>query len=245
MNVVTVQLLGGFGAQLFQYAFARAYAEKYGAVLECPHWVGREVFTLTDPYNTVAYGSLPARRPMIDGITGEMNVHLEGYMTNQAAMIYTREQVRRWFTIKPELVEIIKTWVPADDVVVAHRRTGDYIGNQSYPVISRASYLYAANWFGYDPKTMRFVEVEAQVSHPAIPGPIEFLPDFYRLMKAPVLFRGNSGFSWWAVVLGDHKMTFSPIVDGLKGGTEMLADFVAGNRPKIVDAPGVTDLVLL
>ncbi len=244
MNVITCQLLGGAGGQMFQYAFARAYAEKYGAVLECPHWVGREVFTLTDPYNTVAYGSLPPRRPMLEGITGETNVHLEGYMTSQAAMIYTREQVRRWFTIKPELAEIIKTWLPPDDYVVAHRRTGDYIRNNTYPVISRESYLHAAKKYGYDPAIVRFVEIEDQVKHPALPSSIEFLSDFYRLMNAPVLFRGNSAFSWWASVLGDHKATYSPVVDGLKGGTEQFTSFIPGNSPKIVDSTGVTDLVM-
>ena len=40
---------GEFGNQLFQYAFARLYSEKYGLRLETYDWVGQKLFGLHDP----------------------------------------------------------------------------------------------------------------------------------------------------------------------------------------------------
>ena len=36
--------LGRFGNQLFQYAFLRICAEKSGARVECPPWIGQTLF---------------------------------------------------------------------------------------------------------------------------------------------------------------------------------------------------------
>lgn len=41
--------LGRFGNQLMQYAFLRLCAERSGAIVECPEWVGRGLFGLADP----------------------------------------------------------------------------------------------------------------------------------------------------------------------------------------------------
>jgi hypothetical protein len=41
--------LGRFGNQLFQYAFLRLCAEKSGARVECPAWVGQTLFGHQDP----------------------------------------------------------------------------------------------------------------------------------------------------------------------------------------------------
>ena len=52
MNKVQVSCLGGmgrFGNQLFQYAFAKSYADKYNCILEIPSdWIGWKIFELED-----------------------------------------------------------------------------------------------------------------------------------------------------------------------------------------------------
>jgi hypothetical protein len=238
-DIITCQLLGGLGGQLFQYAFARAYAEKYGAELHCPPWIGQRVFTISDP--PMPATPLPART--LFGLSwGETNVHLEGYMTHQRAMIYTREQARRWFTLQPAWEEMLERIMPREDFLVAHRRTGDYIGNPNYPLLSRECYRAACRQYGYDAATLRFVEVETAITHHAFTGAFAFLPDFYRLMRTPILFRGNSGFSWWASLLGMHWRVYSPLVVGLTPGIEQDAVFVPGNAPAIVENGLVTDL---
>lgn len=231
-GIIQFQMLGGFGGMLSQFAFAKSYAEKYGFELQCDPWIGEQVFDL--PAARRPDRRLPGRTLL--GLSfGEGDVDIQTYATHQRAIIYTRTQVRQRFVIKPELKEILEKIIPLDDEVVAHRRTWDYIANQTYTVISRASYYAACKQYGYDPDKLRFVEYETPLTHPAFAGPLVFLPDFYRLMKAPVLFRGNSGFSWWAAVLGDHQAVYSPVIVGLKTGVEQDAPFVPGNAPKVVD----------
>lgn len=45
MKAVQLKFVEGrFGNQLFQYAFARALAEKYGAELQTSDWIGPQIF---------------------------------------------------------------------------------------------------------------------------------------------------------------------------------------------------------
>ena len=232
-GLISVKLLGGFGSQCFQYAFARAWAERHGCRLFAGDWVGRHIFELDDP----PFSDAPAM-PQRDEFTirpGEVNICISTYASSQGALIYTRTQARAWFKLRAALREILEPMMPPGDEIVAHRRTGDYIQNQAYPLLSRACYYYACNHYGYEPGKLRFVEYETALRCPQFPNPgeLEFLPDFYRLMKAPVLFRGNSCFSWWAAVLGEHRAVYSPVIVGLRGGIEHDAEFVPGNAPRI------------
>ena len=65
---------------------------------------------------------------------------------------------------------------------------------------------------------------------PLPPGPdLSWLADWQILLNAPVLFRGNSTFAWWAGELADHEAVFCPVVD--KPGKHVFP-FVAGNHEK-------------
>lgn len=241
MSVISVILQEGFGNRLGQYAFARAYAEKYGLELRVPAWVGQEVFDIP---GTPPPPHLPGRT-LFNLSWGEGDVQIQTYATHQRAMIYTAAQAREWFKVRPYYAAFCEAVRPPDDEIVAHRRTGDYIQNPTYPVISRRSYVSACQEYGLDAAKLRFVECETPLLHPDIPSHLSFLPDFWRLMRAPVLLRGNSAFSWWAAVLGEHRAVYSPDIRGLKTGVEQDAPFVPGNAPKIVDNHDfVTDLEL-
>jgi hypothetical protein len=49
LTMSSIGQLGRFGNQLFQYAFLRLCAEKSGARVECPAWVGQTLFGHQDP----------------------------------------------------------------------------------------------------------------------------------------------------------------------------------------------------
>ena len=49
LQMSTLGANGRFGNQLFQYAFARRYAETHGLELAVSDWVGRDLFALDDP----------------------------------------------------------------------------------------------------------------------------------------------------------------------------------------------------
>jgi hypothetical protein len=40
---------GRFGNQVFQYAFLRTYAKRYGLAYQCPRWIGQQLFGHNDP----------------------------------------------------------------------------------------------------------------------------------------------------------------------------------------------------
>lgn len=216
----TSQLIGRFGNQLFQYAALRAEAERDGVPFITPPWIGDKLFNL----------------PKYEA-QGEVNT-LPGYRQDQASLIYTRRQVRAWFTFRPE-IEAQLTDIHGVRVA-AHLRVGDYLGI-GYPVVSQESYTAACAKYGHG-EGMFFVS-EENPSEP-ITGLPEWLPDFVRLMRAKVLFRGNSSFSWWAATLGDGKV-YSPLIDGLGAGVHHGVEFVTGNHPRFCSLYFVTDLHLM
>lgn len=236
MSVITANFLGRFGNQAMQYCFARAYAEQNNCEFQCEPWIGQRIFELNDKQ---IERELP-RRSELDLKEGEININLRGYAQNQRCMIYTKKQVQDWFRLKPEFAEKLEQWRPKADWIIAHRRVGDYFG-YGYVVISKQSYRDACRKFGLDDQDLRFVSDEEPGKCPGIDEELDFLPDFYRMVIARNLLRGNSTLSWIASVLGDGNI-FSPIIEGLPGGREHHCEFVRGNYPRFCNLHFVTDL---
>ena len=224
METLFSPLIGRFGNQLFQYVYARAYAEQSGCELCVGDWIGDRIFDIPK-----------SRKVHMPDITLPQD-----YRQNQQSLIYTRSQVKDWLKVKPELLQAM-SHIGQDDIL-AHQRIGDYLGC-GFPVISTESYLKAFEKFGY--KSAHWITEENPTVHATMHENLRFLPDFIRMMRCKVLFRGNSTFSWWAATLGDCKV-YSPIVKGvgLVGGKECDVEFVEGNHPACSDFDFVSDLHL-
>ena len=216
-------LIGRFGNKLFQWAYAKALSEQEGVELITPPWEGNFIF------------GIPESRGRQDS-----DVEVGEYRQNQKDLIYTRQQVREWLKIKPEILEDFKPRTKHQNPVIGHRRGGDYIG-YGYPVVSIESYLPAAIQYGYD--SIEIISDDTPKYHLGYRGSFSFVPDFVALTQAKVLFRGNSTFSWWAATLSDATV-YSPVIDGLEGGKEHDVEFVLGNHPKFCNLPNITDLYL-
>lgn len=212
-------LIGRTGNKFFQYCHLRAVAERDGVPFVTPAWEGDEIF------------DLPKHEQDGDLTT------FGGYRQEQSSIIYTRAQVREWFKLRPEIAGRLAHVNGAR--VVAHHRAGDYL-DLGYPVVSRESYREACANAGHDPAFLMFVSEQHPVTVDGLP---DWLPDFYRIMSAKVLFRGNSSFSWWAAALSDAEV-YSPVVEGLGAGVHYNVPFVAGNYPRFCSLPFVTDLHL-
>jgi hypothetical protein len=210
MSALYSNLIGGFGNQLFQYAAVRALAEKEGREFKTPEWVGEKIFVLP-----------PVNRPQ----KGDME--LRGYCQNQQSAIYTRSQVKEWFKIKPEIEQRLSDMV-AKAPFVWHLR--DYGDCPVLATVSTRSYGEAADKFGSDEYAWMLVR-QIRPQHLSGFEQFDFLPDFYRLMKAEVLFRANSTFSMWAAWLGNGKV-YSPVMEGKPGGQIVDVEFVEGNHPR-------------
>jgi hypothetical protein len=221
MKTLFTPLIGRFGNANFQFCHARKRAELEGATLCTPPWIGERIFDIPE------------------ACRDQDGEHIGGYAQNQESLIYSRRDVLNWLRIRPEIQAKLDTFVPQGEIV-AHVRRGDYKDLQ-YPLVSLSSYYRAAANLGFE--KLAIVSEEAPLTHPDFTGDLGFLPDFYRLLKAKVLFRANSSFSWWAGTLSEAQV-YAPVIDGTPGGVESDCDFVAGNWPKLANLPVCTDLHL-
>jgi|HubBroStandDraft_2_1064218.scaffolds.fasta_scaffold00145_28 hypothetical protein len=234
MSIISVNLQEGFGNRCSQYAFARAYSEKHGCTLQTNFWMGQKVFQIDDPR---IEKPLPVRRMEdIDRWNGEVDIEVSGWGQHQRCLIYSRADARRYFTFRPEIISMLVN-VPKYDIA-AHLRWADFLSipDAGFIAISKESYLIACDHFGIDRSKLRFIQEESPLVVPQIePGywisphsdhhtrsddpritSLGFLPDFYALMQADILFRANSTFSLWAAILGHHSRIFSPNLNGIK-----------------------------
>jgi FkbM family methyltransferase len=225
MKTLFAPLIGRFGNQAMVYCHARKRAELEGATLCTPPWVGERIFDIPE------------------ACRDQSGEHIGGYRQRQEDLIYSRREVLQWLRLRPEIQAKLDTFVPQGEIV-AHVRRGDYADLQ-YPLVSKRSYYRAADQFGFgsSPYYFAFVTEEEPLTHPDFTGDLAFLPDFYRMMRAKVLLRGNSSFSWFAGTLGEARV-FSPCIKDKPGGVESDCEFSEGNHERLCNLPGFTDLHL-
>lgn len=229
--------MGGFGNQLFQYAFARGYARKHGFELQTDPWIGQKIFEIEDPPIEYAFPRMGEHEIEL----GKGDVSFLGYAQNQkCADYYSLEDIRSWFKLRPEIAQVLS---PIRIGLAAHVRNGDYAGS-GYPVVGKEAIVRAAINQGYDPDEIVWFSPEYPLSNDALSKEMSFLQDFWDMKTASVLFRSNSTFSWWAGALSDG-LVYSPRIDGLKGGIEHDdVPFELGNHCKTADLPFITDIHL-
>lgn len=237
-GIIQIRSLGSYGRvgnQLFQYAFARGYAEAIGAKLETPPWIGQYLFEdVHDPLPSLDLPTLSVD----EHPEGHTNVNLHGYFQyGKCFDYYTLDKVREWYTFREDLIE---KYYPANIDLAVHLRRGDYTTQyaDTFCTVSLDSYRRAILEQGYNTDRLTVVsEINPTVT--PIEG-AEWLEDFFTLNAAKVLFRANSTFSWWAGTLGNHQAIYSPVVEGLRGPRNDVK-FIKGNHPRCVDLPNVHD----
>lgn len=231
-----LNFIGRFGNRLFQYASARARAEREGLEIHCHKWEGQFLFENCD-------------NPLPDGT--ETLVHTgfyDGYCQRQEDIDhYSRADCRRWFKLHPEVEAALDCEeINPHHEYAFHYRKGDY-ANLGYVVVSRRTAQDHFNQIKFledRSDSLLICSEEEPLRNRMFPDHVNFMPDFYRLMTARVLYRSNSSFSWWAAVLGCGETVYSPVVAGLEGGREHDCQFVLGNHPRFCDLPGCSDLYL-
>jgi hypothetical protein len=234
-QIVQLKNFGQFGNALFQYAFARAYAEKYNAELQTSYWIGQHLFNLRDPKPSFELRLLLEAdcNPKV----GIVNVELCGYFQNPDCLsLYSREKVMEWFKFK----QAISSYFPKKHpfYVAWHFRRGDYVRMQDRLCIpTEESYGYATVGilakYGL-PKNTPIVIVSEETAEFYDDPELSFLPDFFTLMQAGILLRANSTFSWWAGTLGSG-LIYSPVVNRLVGHQDV--KFVPGNGEPLLSYP--------
>ena len=209
MSIVQFSNLGRYGRlgnQIFQYVFARAYAEKYGAELQIPSWMGEELFK--DVKHPVCSKKLPEiKEEELD--FGQVDIDLIDYFQNNKAFsILSESKIREWLVLRGSNVDTVG--------VLAHCREGDFLNHKDiYCIVNKYSYYQAC--------------VKYNIDHTEIiwyPKSRFIINDFYELVNAKILLRGNSTFAFWAGFFNKNKV-YSPIVQDLVG--KQTVDFAPNN----------------
>lgn len=217
--MITVSCLGNngrFGNQLFQYAYARAYADKIGAELQTPDWIGRHLFKGINETIMTHNAGASTEHPAGD------NVDLFGYFQQDEHLaLLSKDWLKSIFIFKDE-PKVKK------EKLVFHKRRGDYLFFQNvFAIVSDSSYDKAAMDFGFNPSDALCLDDNR--------GSEFMIEDFVTMMRCDTLFRGNSTFSWWAAAIGECEV-YSPIVSGVKGHADVI--FKLGNDESICDETG-------
>lgn len=204
-------------------------------MLHTDPWVGERIFQIEHPRCT---DDLP-RRDEFTLVDGQEDVSYRSYSQQQKCIdYYSRAKCKEWFKFRPEVLDRCPGLLP----IRAHRRENDY-APLGYVVVSKESYLKAAEKFGFGPSSISFVKQDDALKDKFFDGWADFMPDFLALCMSENLFRANSSFSWWAATLSGARV-FSPVITGLKGGQEQDCEFCEGNWPRFADLSFVTDLHL-
>lgn len=257
-RIVQISTLGNYGRlgnQMFQYAFARAYAEKYGATLEIPNWVGEKIFKNVSHHGISRH--LP-RVPVDKVPWGKVNIDLYGYFQFKRCFdMLFESKLREWFIFQDRWVD---TYSRREGCVAAHIRRGDYSENYSgtFCVITKDSYIQACRKYDLDKQKLIWVSEEnptvdlraCDVNYKSINNSmygsgmyedngVSFLPDFFKMINAEVLLRANSTFSFWAGFFREGRRMYSPDVGNKIGFSDV--EFVAGNWSALV--PGHDNII--
>lgn len=240
MKTLNLHLQGRWGNQLFQYMFARAYAERNGLELHTDKWVGQQIFEINDP-------AIIDQRPIFEESKiqdGMEDIGIRGYFQTQKAIdYYTRRKAKEWLQWRPEILALL---APCRNLhwpgYAAHLRRGDY-QSLGYPVISMDSYKELAQAIGVP--QWRFISEEKHFEITSLPKELAFLPDFYLMTLSKVLARANSSFSWWAATLADDSQeVFSPVIDKAIGGKINDVEWQEGNFCRLASFDFTTNLNL-
>lgn len=231
-RIITISTLGKrgrFGNQLFQYAFAKAYAERHDCILQTPLWIGQKLFkNIDDPIINVTLPRFDCERVIP---AGQINIDLYGHFQNSQCLdIMSRSWLKQLYEFK----DIWKhKFTKSSYYIAAHLRRGDYLKlSNVYCIIKEESVYRACEKFGYDKNKLIIISEENCKKYNDLDEDMQFLPDFMILMNADVLFRSNSTFSWWAGVLSNGDI-YCPVVSSKTGWNDV--EYIKGNYAKFLD----------
>ncbi len=270
MPLIQAIIGGGLGNKMFQYAFVRAYAERYNCDLQVQGgWYPQKWNIIFEGTNEPGCrGDLPLRQSFdLEKWDGEVDIRIEGFCQHQKNLdLYNRRKAREWFRLKPDILEMVKGIKPVE--ILANLRLGDYLlPCNPFSWVSKSSYIDCCDRFGLDSEKITWQDGDVHFPwpdhdaslfkhhehHAEFDERIDFLPDLVVMMRAKNLLRANSTFGWWAHELGDNDRVFCPDVaavraeDGIVGGVRVsqFVPFVEGNhKPMVPNVPYLSELHL-
>lgn len=230
--MVTVELMGGLGNQLFQYFFGYAMAKRHGINVkytsrDCKlHKVNIQVTPYkvhplkTRTFNQGGFGFSP--------ITPQENTNYVGYWQSEKFFSEYRKDIQRLFNIPVSL----------PDVVSLHVRRGDYLHLKDYhPVLPRSYYIEAVKKFKGQPiwvfsDDLAWCEKNLPSDWRFVGGRSD-VEDFFTMASCQHHIIANSTFSWWAAWLNGKEVVAPKTWFGKQYGYLDTRDLIPENWKKI------------
>jgi hypothetical protein len=226
--MVTCDYGGGFGNRMFQYIFARLFADKLKLALKShPGKDITDVIKLTGQPEYKEYEKI--KHTINDHFTyddilkrdhEDCGYHLIGYFQHAEYYLENRNLIRSYFIYNPP-TELDKK------NIVAHIRLGDYkVYGKNGNILHPDYYLNILKREKYDklfivtdePEWKEYFDYFNGINYEIISDtnnavrlPNKTAQDFYYLMKFDRIIIGNSSFSWWAAFLSNASKIYTPL----------------------------------
>lgn len=208
---VTVDYIGRFGNNVFQYAAARLFAEENGLVLKTPANFG----SVLPVHETAKPDATPIDGPVVGLGDGndlfakyeKGNYHLSGFFQRARWYWERREKVLAMFDVPAPAVE-------DPDAIAVHLRLGDYRTHQiaihpDWYVTALRTQKFSKLVVVTDEKDSKYLK-HFNAWKPEVVSK-SVASDWHRLLGFRRLVISNSTFAWWAAFLGKSEsvITFS------------------------------------
>ena len=206
--MVTVELRGRLGNQLFQYSICRVMAERLGCEYSIPpEWLGKEIFKCDlggNPYtksSTVFDEGVNAFNSDIFNIGND--THLFGFWQSEKYFMGYENKIRSWLKL-----DVPSTPYIQKEYCTIHFRAQDGYLRENF--VLPVSYFERCKEYVRDKvgPHIRFVVVtdNPQLSKKYFPNDIiinnDMKTDLAILTHSTYKIISNSSFSWWAAWLG-------------------------------------------
>jgi hypothetical protein len=231
-RVIVVQLMGGLGNQMFQYAHALRIARSLDADLELQQPSGRRFFLDLFGLKCTTRRQLPDSDSIhfegtyTDGMEDSIlkaasessatRILLRGYFQNERFFSSVSEEVRRVFEVTPQLpIEI-----QADAPICVQVRRGDFIGNPKHDVCTLDYFQDAMNMVRGLFKEVRFFMVSddlpwcrqqwGTLRDVFIPASQSEFEGLQTMAGCRAFIISNSTFGWWGAYLSGSAVVIAP-----------------------------------
>ena len=218
--MITFSRLGNYGRlgnQMFQYASIIGIAMKNNFDY-CFPLTGTEIskrFNLTAKDETVRKKQVELYKFSFEPKMFQLPDNLDycGYFQTEKYFEHCEDFIRKEYSFKEEVTEVVDEWFAEQEYVSVHVRRGDYLDiSDVHPALSLDWYHEAMNYFP-DKKFLIFSD-DLDWCKQTFSGH-EFSPfdnegqDMYAMSKCNGHIIANSSFSWWGAWLGKGK-TIAP-----------------------------------
>ena len=227
--MVDVELIGGLGNNMFQYALGRIIADAKGYNLNVTKINQLDQFfknvknitdkkSLNEPVLQIGYDTKVGPQTYIEKevVDFEGAIKVRGFFQRQEFYNAHRDQLLKWFKTSVKLKK-----VPGKNDLVLHVRLGDYMGLGWQ--LDTGIFIDILKREEYD----KYFIVTDDPDNPIIGNILETvdggevisvdkISDFEFLRRSKLLVLSHSSFSWWSSFLSDAKKVIVPY-DGNKG----------------------------